>query len=283
MRRPSLSELLADPSPFYGSRLAAKPDRIPLTRRRELIDDQLAHPPLGSRRPGAAADPVRVGVTGTGDDLLVLAWSAADLARERAAGARLLGGLGIAPGMRVANVLPGALATPGSLLLGDVIEEMGCLDVPLGTVGGEPAAREAWALLERAQPDVIVCDAASGPTLLASAPEPPPSWWRGVVWLGCDAGAWPRVRGWQRRWLAVPEASSFVAGSCAAGMLHPDDGVLVEVTDESGAPRPAGEWGTLALTPLGGDTRLFRYAPGIAARVVPGPCGCGRAGAMEVR
>src|SRR5438046_693156 len=106
----------------------------PLTRRADLVRDQLAHPPHGTRRPPGAAPPVRLGVSGSGVELLVLAWSAADLARERAAGTRLLTRLGVAPGMRVANTLPGALATPGSLLLGDVVEELGALDVPLGPV-----------------------------------------------------------------------------------------------------------------------------------------------------
>src|SRR2546426_9914469 len=93
---------------------------MPLTHRAELIADQLAHLPFGTKRRAGAGVPVRVGVTGTGADLLVLAWSAAELARERAAGRGLLGRLGITSGIRVANTLPGALAAPGALLLGDV-------------------------------------------------------------------------------------------------------------------------------------------------------------------
>src|SRR5207244_5253645 len=123
-------------TPFYQRRVAdgrlATWDRLPLTRREELLRDQLEHLPLGTRRFTDAAPPVRVGVTGSGDDLLVLAWSPAALARERAAGARLLRRLGVVAGTRVANSLPGALATPGALLLGDVVEEIGALDVPLG-------------------------------------------------------------------------------------------------------------------------------------------------------
>ena len=121
-----LARIAQAPSPFYRARLAERADfaRIPLTQRTELLTDQLDHLPLGTRRFADAAHPVRLGITGTGDTLLVLAWSAADLARERAAGARLFGTLGVRAGMRVANTLPGALATPGSLLLGDVIEEI---------------------------------------------------------------------------------------------------------------------------------------------------------------
>src|SRR5207302_228022 len=114
-------------TPFYRQRLAEMDvggdesawSRLPLTRREELLRDQLDHLPWGTRRFAAVAAPVRVGVTGSGDGLLVLAWSPEALARERAAGARLLRRLGVGPGMRVANSLPGALATPGALLLGD--------------------------------------------------------------------------------------------------------------------------------------------------------------------
>lgn len=289
----ALSRLLADPSPFYGGRLAAagvggaeELPRLPLSRREELLADQLAHLPLGTRRAAAAAGPVRLGMSGSGEGLLVLAWSAGDLARERAAGARLVAGLGVRPGMRVANVLPGALATPGALLLGDVVEELGGLDVPLGVVDGPAAARQAWELLERVQPEVVVCDLASGARLLVRDGAPAPSWLRGLVWLRCG-DLQPEIpvigsfAGWQRTWLAVPEASSFVAGSCAAGGLHVDDGLLAEVVDAStGTPRPAGEPGMLALTPLGGDTRLLRYATGIGVRLRPGTCACGRPGAV---
>src|SRR5690242_1472743 len=113
----------------------------PLVRREDLVRDQRADP-----RSIRGTAPVRLGITGSGEDLLVLGWSAADLARERAAGTRLLGRLGMLPGMRVANTLPGALATPGSLLLGDVIEDLGALDVPLGVVESAAAARPAWEL-----------------------------------------------------------------------------------------------------------------------------------------
>src|SRR5947207_15378452 len=114
-----------------------------LTRRADLLREQLAHLPLGGRALPGGALPTRVGVTGTGDDLLVLAWSPEDLAREVAAGARVLRRLGVAPAMRVANTLPGALATPGALLLGDVVEEIGGLDVPLGTIDSDASARGA--------------------------------------------------------------------------------------------------------------------------------------------
>ncbi len=252
----------------------------PLTHRTDLVCDQRTHPPHGTRRPPGAAPPVRLGVSGSGAELLVLAWSAADLARERAAGTRLLARLGVAPGMRVANTLPGALATPGSLLLGDVVEELGALDVPLGPLEDAASARQAWDLVERVTPDVIVLDDASAATFLAAAPLAERPWWRGIVWLRVGARAArpalpgaARFGGWQREWLAVPEATSFVAGTCAAGHFHVDEEVVAEVAD-----------GMLVLTPLGLEVPLERYATELPARLISGPCGCAAGGTtLEIR
>ena len=251
----------------------------PLTHRTDLVCDQRTHPPHGTRPPGAAP-PVRLGVSGSGAELLLLEWSAADLARERAAGTRLLARLGVAPGMRVANTLPGALATPGSLLLGDVVEELGALDVPLGPLEDAASARQAWDLVERVTPDVIVLDDASAATFLAAAPPAERPWWRGIVWVRVGArAARPALPGaagfggWQREWLAVPEATSFVAGTCAAGRFHVDEEVVAEVAD-----------GMLVLTPLGLEVPLERYATELPARLISGPCGCAAGGTtLEIR
>jgi len=244
-----------------------------VTHRHELVRDQLAHLPYGSRPP--PSPPVRVGVTGTGDALLVLPWTADELARERAAGARLLAALGVVHGMRVANTLPGALATPGALLLGDVVEELGALDVPLGHVDSDVAARAAWDLFDRVEADVLVVDAASAPVLFGAAPAGARPWWRGVAWLDVAPAAPARVsvpgfRGWQRTWLAVPEATSFFAHSCATGLLHVASHVVAEVEDGDG----------LVVTPAGG--RVRRYATGLRARPLAS-CACGGPGpALEV-
>src|SRR5438128_1271418 len=135
-----------------------------------------------SARAPAARYPSLRGRRGAG--LLLLAWSPATLARERAAGGRLLRRLGVGAGIRVANCLPGALATPGALLLGDVVEELGALDVPLGALDTEAAARTAWQLIDRVEPAVVVLDAASAGPLFATVPRATRGWWREALWLG---------------------------------------------------------------------------------------------------
>src|SRR5262249_1725259 len=129
----------------------------------------------------------------------------------------------------IANTLAGALVTPGCLLVGDVVEAIGALDVPLGVIESAAAAKPAWELFDRVQATVLIAEpAADTATFFAAAPAMDRAWWRGVVWLGRGRRAAPvppppGFAGWQRTWLAVPEAASFVAGSCAAGAFHADD------------------------------------------------------------
>jgi hypothetical protein len=239
----------------------------PVRTREQLLADQAARPPFGTRTFGDGDGPVRVGVTGSGATLLLLPWSESDLARERAAGARVFARLGIRGKMRVANALPGALATPGALIVGDVNEELGALDVPLGEIGTAAAAAAAWELLDRVEVNVLVLDPATGSTLLAAAPPAPRPWWHGIVWLarpGSTASA-PAVGdfgGWQRTWLAVPEVSSFVGGQCVQGRVHVE-----------GAFAPAVEQEELVLAPLHPGIG-WRYRTALAARAA-GPCPCG--------
>lgn len=239
---------------------------MPITRS-ELVADQLAHPPWGSR--GFAPDdpPVRIGATGTGGDLLLLGWTASQLAAEVAAGAALFGRFGVAPGMRVANTLAGALVTPGALLLGDVIEAIGALDVPLGVIESEAAAKPAWELFDRIEATVLVTEPGPGATtFFAAAPPRERPWWRGIVWLSRGSAATPvppppGFVGWQRTWLAIAEASSFVAGSCEAGGFH--------ATGEARVVSDALVVGTAA------------YATGLRARTVAA-CPCGRGAAFAL-
>jgi hypothetical protein len=238
------------------------------SRRADLVADQIAHPPFG-RRTFTANDPaVRVGTTGTGDALLLLAWSATELAREVEAGVRLLGRLGIRAGQRVANTLPGALATPGALLLGDVNEAIGALDVPLGTAETEAAARAAWELVDRVQCQVLILAPETAEMVFRAAPAASRPWLEGIVWLrrpdGADHPPAPDgFGGWQRTWLAIPEATSFAAGSCARGLLHADVALGAEVTD-----------GQLVIASRAAGAP---FATGIAARAARCECGAGDA------
>ena len=240
-----------------------------VVHRADLVADQLASPPWGRQAFAADDPPVRVGATGSGKDLLLLGWTAADLAREVTAGARLFARFGIAPGMRVANTLPGALTTPGALLVGDVVEEIGALDVPLGVVDTEAAAKPAWELFDRVEVTVLIAEPGAATTaFFAAAPPAARPSWKGIVWLSRGMSATPvppppGFAGWQRTWLAVAEATSFVAGSCEAGCFHVVEGVPADV-----------EGGELAVGPR-------RYASGLRARLVERcPCGGGNAVAL---
>lgn len=235
-----------------------------VSRRVDLVADQLAHPPWGSTGFTPDDPPVRVGVSGSGPDLLLLGWTADALAREVAAGARLFARCGIAPGMRVANTLPGALATPGALLVGDVIEAIGALDVPLGVIEAEAAANPAWELFDRVEATVLIAEPAAATTFFAAAPRAERPWWQGIVWLSRGTAAAPvppppGFAGWQRTWLAVAEVTSFVAASCAAGSFHLANGLDVDV-----------DGGELVLGP-------HPYGSGLRARRVE-PCTCGAPG-----
>jgi len=240
-----------------------------VVHRPELVTDQLARPPWGARGFTAEDPPVRIGTTGSGPDLLLLGWTASQLATEIATGARLFARLGIAPGMRVANTLAGALVTPGCLLVGDVNEAIGALDVPLGVVETDAAAKPAWELFDRVQVNVLIVEPGAGTTtFFAAAPAIDRPWWKGLLWLSRGGAAAPippppGFAGWQRTWLAVPEATSFTAGSCAAGGFHATEGIAAGVVD-----------GELVVG-------IQRYASRLRARAIdPCPCGAGSAIAL---
>lgn len=274
-RRDALLQSLRKRTGTLGAGRAAAASRwndVTPIRRDELVADQLAHLPFGTRRAVDAAAPVRAGASGSGAELLVLTWTEHDLARERAAGARLFGHLGMRPGMRVANALAGALVTPGALLVGDVVDELGALDVPLGEVRSEAAARSAWALIDRVEPQILILDAASAGPLFTHAPSRPRPWWQGILWLA-SATPTPAASGfdgWQRQWLAVPEISSFIAGTCDRGNFHDEDDVVSECLDEH-----------LTVTAFGRDDSLLRFvSPWRVRSVDTCPCGAGAAFAL---
>lgn len=241
-------------------------DGVPPVTREALVAAQRARPPFGGRIFSAEEPPVRVGITGTGEELFLLVWTAADLAREIAAGVRLLGPLGIGPGTRVANTLPGALATPGSLLLGDVNEALGALDVPLGTPDSDAAAKAAWELFDRVRCRVLVVDPETAPRFFGMMPEDERPWLEGIVWLWRAGRPRPteapiEFGGWQRCWFACPEVTSFAGITCTSGGLHPADGLEVSIRG-----------GELVLARR--DAPGPPFATGLGARAVA-RCECG--------
>ena len=160
--------------------------------RPDLVAEQGNAPPFGRRRFPGDDPPVRVGTTGTGAGLLLLAWSASDLAREVAAGVRVLGRLGV---------------RAAAWDLADRVQcEVLVLDpatAPAFFQAAPGVARSWWR-------GIVWLERGEGHTR-------PPA---------------PRdFDGWQRTWLAVPEVASFAGGSCERGALHVDASVAVEVVN----------------------------------------------------
>ncbi|GBD27655.1 hypothetical protein HRbin30_03009 [bacterium HR30] len=219
---------------FWGIVPAERP-----VRRDTLVRMQQNLPPHTWRRPDRPL--VRAGVTGRGNDLLVLAWTAQMLSMERAAGVRFLQRAGVQRGHRVANTLPGALATPGSLLLGDVVEDIGALDIPLGAITSAQAAATAWELLRLVEPRVLVLETTSAATFFAAMPCQREWFLDTVVWLHREPpDTWPtlpeNVRAKQTmHWLTVPEVQCFFAYSCDGGHFHVDECLGVRVVASAGS------------------------------------------------
>lgn len=219
--------------------------------------------PVGDARLADAPVPIRLGACERGGHTILVTFSAADLERTAACGARALAAAGIERGMRVANTLEGGLDTPGSLIVGDALERLGALDAPLGPVRDAKSARAMAELFDRTAIDVLIADDASGAALIDALHARPPRAWRGTLWLGAERHA-PDGRRWWRRWVSLPELSVFFAVECTRGSLHCDPDVHVEV-------RPTG----LRFSSLSGDAPLFAYDPGIPLRVDPRRCACG--------
>jgi hypothetical protein len=148
-----------------------------------------------------------------------------------------------------------------------VNEELGALDVPLGEVATPAAAAAAWELLDRVEVGTLILDPATAGPLLAAAPPTARPWWQGIVWLWrpgpqSQPPSSGHLGGWQRRWLAVPEVSSFVGSECPLGGLH------VERAFE-----PSVEGGELVLGPLHPGVP-WRYRTGLQVRSLAS-CRCG--------
>jgi phenylacetate-CoA ligase len=68
-----------------------------------------------------------------------------------------------------------------------------------------------------------------------------------------------------------------VAYECAEhGLMHLDDGVVVEICDPDGRPVPMGEVGEVVVTLLSTTYPLIRFGTGDLSALIAEPCPCGR-------
>ncbi|MCX8071443.1 MAG: hypothetical protein N3C12_03170 [Candidatus Binatia bacterium] len=257
---------------FWGVR----PDERPV-RREHLVQAQRTLPPEVWRRPHAPL--VRAGITGCGEELLVLAWSVPMLAAEKAAGVRLLRRVGLGRGSRVANTLPGALVTPGSLLVGDVVEELGALDVPLGAIVSEQAAASAWELVRLVEPNALVLETATATQFWRARPHETCLPLDAVVWLHRQMpAAWPELpeevtAKIQLHWFSVPEVQCFFAHSCG-DHFHVDELLRATVVDP--ATLEAARSGSLLVEWIDEEQGPVSYLVPWQARALDRSCSDGK-------
>jgi hypothetical protein len=262
--RRALARAKIEPVAFAAADLARLPPIEPAEISLDALDD-----PVGHLRLADAPPPVRLGTARFGGATVVLSWTARDLARQAEAGARLFRLAGAERGWKIANTLDGGFATPGSLAVGDAVEALGALDVPLGPARDDAAARAAYSLLERVEVDALVFDAASAASLLPLLDERPP---RGLR-LGLELGVArrPPLSVSVRRWLSAPGASVFAAVECGSARFHVDPDVRADV-----------EGDRILLSALAGDAPILRFDVAIRGRAVE-TCGCGLPGvALEL-
>lgn len=236
----------------------------------ELAADEAAHPPFGTWR--SPRRWVRVGVPTRPSPIEMLVFSADDLAREARIGARTLARAGLAPGLRETNTLPGGLATPGSLVVGDAVEALGALDMPVGPIDAEAPRAIACDFWSRVRPDFAVVDVAGARALAGIAAGHGGS----VEALGICAVALltdlrdpepevPALGVPVRRIVGLAEAFSLLAVREDDGLFHPPaDEVACEIVD-----------GRLLVTTLGHGAALVRFDTGVRAEPTTGGAGSG--------
>ncbi|MEW6269147.1 MAG: hypothetical protein AB1689_07595 [Thermodesulfobacteriota bacterium] len=234
----------------------------------ELAADERAHPPYGSWR--AATAFVRVGVPVRPSPLEMVVFTAADLELESRVGALALSAVGLAPGGRETNTLPGGLATPGSLVVGDAAQALGALDMPVGPIADGPPRDTAFDFWQRVKPDFAVLDPAGAAHLARLLHDKGTT----ATDMGIRAAVLvsdlrdplpdaPELGVPVARIVGLAEAFSLLAPCDADGVFTvPRADVLVELLD-----------GELVLTTLRHSAALVRYATGVRARLVPPPVG----------
>jgi hypothetical protein len=123
---------------------------------RDLLADQLAHPPFGRDRADVKEARLRVSAYRLDDGVVINGWTGADLAAHARRGAGCLARLGIDRVRALSHLLPGALEPLGALALADVLDLGPTLDVPVGPLESDMVvtrARDVWDLVH---PPVIL-------------------------------------------------------------------------------------------------------------------------------
>jgi phenylacetate-CoA ligase len=267
-----VAESLAASNPFYAARIRLPAERteaafrsLPVTTKREVVDDCLAHPPYGSRTVGASEDLRQIvetsGTSGVGREVYALD-AQDELAVFRGAAVGFWWA-GVRPGTTILLTLPVGMSAAGIWYYGG----LRLLRAKVLPVGAYPTERKVAALTQY-RPQVIVgtpsyidrlatiCrdqgldPVAAGVGSLVVAGEPYSAEW------AIEA---------QRRWNAVLYeqygcTQRVMAWSCPGGVvrdgrlgtLHfPPELCYWEVIDpETGEPVAEGECGELIATPL---------------------------------
>jgi phenylacetate-coenzyme A ligase PaaK-like adenylate-forming protein len=239
-------------------------EELPIVKPEELADDERSRPPYGTWR--SASPVVRVGWPVVERPLEAVFFTTEDLTREAAAGARALATAGLAAGTRETNTLPGGLATPGSLIVGDAAQQLGALDMPVGSLATRAARDTAFDFWSRVRPDFAVLDESGAHDLRTLLDERATD----AARVGLRAAAivtdlrdpepsLPELGISLTRIVGLPEAFGLLAARGADGVyVPPREEVWAEVID-----------GELVLTTLHHSAALVRYAPGVRARMAP--------------
>ena len=258
--------------------------RLPLTTKRELVDDQAAHPPFGTNLTYRLERYVRVHQT-SGTSGSPLRWLDTQASWEWWARCWkfVLAGAGVGPGDRA--FFPFSFGLFVGFWAGfEGARALGALAIPGG--GQDSATR--LACMESLGATVLVCTPSYALHLLQVAGE------RGVeasrlpvrvtVHAGEPGAGIPAVRarieaGWGGRaydHAGMTEMGAYGYECAAQAGLHVNESEFIaEVIDPAtGAPAAEGE---LVLTNLGrAGSPLVRYRTGDRVRRAPAPCACGR-------
>lgn len=296
----AVAETLATTNPFYRRRLALPQGRtaedfrrLPLTHKRDVVDDCEAVPPYGSRTVVAPADIRGVvetsGTSGRGREVYAL--DTADQEAVFRAEAVGFWWAGVRPGTTVLLTLPIGISAAGQWYRGG-LAAIGANVVAAGSYSTETKVD----LMRRFGAEVVVGTPSYVEKLAAACAaagtDPRELGVRSLVVAGEPYGV-PWAERIQERWGATLYeqygcTERIMAWTCPGGVLRdgrlgvlhvPAELAHWEVLDpETGRPVGDGEVGELVSTPLdAAASPLLRFATRDRVRyVAPGGCPCGR-------